>query len=118
MMGRGLLPLGLSFRSSTRSESSFLSQNLFKARHLRFFSAFGIRLPHRTAQDRMRSSDSLSRHMGPNDPVNFLEMLRKQIDANLAHHKPSECPLTKKDILDLGQLQMEIQFQENIHGVC
>lgn len=44
-------------------------------------------------------------------------MLRKQIDANLAHHKHSECPLTKKDILDLGQLQKEIEFQENIHGV-
>ena len=51
------------------------------------------------------------------DPVNFLEMLRKQIDANLAHHKPGDCPLTKKDILDLGQLQKEIEFQEDIHGV-
>ncbi|KAL8438332.1 hypothetical protein Efla_007182 [Eimeria flavescens] len=62
------------------------------------------------------NQESPPRSAAASDPVNFLEMLRKQIDANLAHHKPCECPLTKKDILDLGQLQKEIEFQENIHG--
>lgn len=52
------------------------------------------------------------------DAPDFATTLKKKIDAHLAHHKHSECPLTKKDILDLGQLQKEIQFQEDIHEVC
>ncbi|KEP60274.1 UNVERIFIED_CONTAM: PEP-carboxykinase I [Hammondia hammondi] len=61
--------------------------------------------------NRTQSSGSLK------DSISFLEMLKKQIDANLQHHKPGDCPLTKKDILDLGQLQKEIDFQENVQAV-
>lgn len=51
------------------------------------------------------------------DSADFAASLKRKIDAHLAHHKHSECPLTKKDILDLGQLQKEIQFQEDIQEV-
>lgn len=70
-----------------------------------------------TAKATMRPTQESPPKGSASNPVSFLEMLRKQIDANLAHHKPGECPLTKKDILDLGQLQKEIEFQEDIHGV-
>lgn len=48
------------------------------------------------------------------DPVSFLEVLRQQIDLNLQHHSISECPMTKRDAFDLGQLQYEAGFQDSI----
>lgn len=76
----------------------------------RWIAAVPLRSP-RYSKMRKIPSGSLK------DSISFLEMLKKQIDANLQHHKPGECPLTKKDILDLGQLQKEIDFQEHVHAV-
>lgn len=46
----------------------------------------------------------------------YFESLKKKLIENLAHFKPIEnCPLTKKEIFDLGQLQKEENFEDSIH---
>eukprot|EP00922_Rhytidocystis_sp_ex-Travisia-forbesii_P012322 GHVS01018590.1.p1 GENE.GHVS01018590.1~~GHVS01018590.1.p1 ORF type:complete len:600 (-),score=102.07 GHVS01018590.1:1041-2840(-) len=60
------------------------------------------------------SSSSSSGHSGRDDTVCFLEGLRQQIDVNLQHHKTADCPMTKRDAFDFGQLQYEVDFQGSI----
>lgn len=59
----------------------------------------------------------------PNAPIsrgvsqkNLLDIMRKQIEANLAHAEPGKCPLTKREIFDLGQLQQEMHFEDRVHS--
>eukprot|EP00922_Rhytidocystis_sp_ex-Travisia-forbesii_P034963 GHVS01051931.1.p1 GENE.GHVS01051931.1~~GHVS01051931.1.p1 ORF type:complete len:622 (-),score=104.22 GHVS01051931.1:391-2166(-) len=65
------------------------------------------------------ASSSLTRMVngeqgGGRDTVTFLESLRQQIDVNLQHHKTADCPMTKRDAFDFGQLQYEVDFQDSI----
>eukprot|EP00921_Rhytidocystis_pertsovi_P008626 GHVQ01014076.1.p1 GENE.GHVQ01014076.1~~GHVQ01014076.1.p1 ORF type:complete len:637 (-),score=88.49 GHVQ01014076.1:971-2881(-) len=46
--------------------------------------------------------------------VRFLQVLREQIGRNLAATTGNECPMTKKDAFDYGQLQYQAEFQDAI----
>eukprot|EP00820_Chromera_velia_P024894 Cvel_9483.t1-p1 / transcript=Cvel_9483.t1 / gene=Cvel_9483 / organism=Chromera_velia_CCMP2878 / gene_product=Phosphoenolpyruvate carboxykinase [ATP], putative / transcript_product=Phosphoenolpyruvate carboxykinase [ATP], putative / location=Cvel_scaffold547:67823-72507(+) / protein_length=597 / sequence_SO=supercontig / SO=protein_coding / is_pseudo=false len=51
--------------------------------------------------------------------VQFLEMLKKQIDMNLAHAKPGECMMTRREMFAFSQFENEQAFEWAIqsHGI-
>ncbi len=49
-----------------------------------------------------------------NDPAKLLELLRRQIDANLASHKPGEPLMCKEDAFDISDFTHHVEFEKEI----